>query len=1208
MHYYYHLTKLTRAAFTLFAVIFCVNANAQTFQKTYGGTAEEFIYTTEQLSDGGYIMCGRTISGTMNGSWDAYVLRLNSAGDTLWTRNYGNVGYDEFQSVYPTSDGGFILCGQTDVVNFAGDVYLVKITSTGALSWSTAYGGAGTADFGYSVRQTSDGGYIIGGLSASAGAGGRDMLLIKTNSTGVVTWSKTYGGAADDEGRSVEPTADGGYILAGFTSSYGSNIQAYVVKTTSTGVVSWSKTFGGSNNELAYSVKQASDQSYYVAGYTNSYGAGSNDAMLLKLTSAGALSWSKTYGGTGDDYALSMKITSDNGCILGGRTASYGGGNADYYLIKTDASGTHSWSKAYGGTALDQGNNVIQTTDGGYVITGYANSYGQGQKDAFIIKTDATGTSGCNEVTASTQTNSPTITNGTGATESAGISAVTPTTATRATTTVKGTQCFTAGNNCPVNASFTSSATSICPGTTVTFTNTTTGGAIGQGWYENNVLFSTSQSTQRTFNTAGTFTIQLISTNGTCQDTATAIITVNALPTATITPSGPTTFCTGGSVTLTASAGTSWLWAPGGQTTQSINVTSGGTYSVTVTANGCSATSTGTTVTVNTLPTATITPGGPTTFCTGGSVTLSASAGSSWLWAPGGQTTQSINVTAGGTYTVTVTNGNNCSATSTGTTVTVNALPTATITPNGPTTFCQNGGVVLTASAGTSWLWAPGGQTTQSINVIAGGTYTVTVTNGNNCSATSAPTTVTVNPLPTATITPSGSTTFCTGGNVTLTASAGSSWLWAPGGQTTQSINVTSGGTYSVTVTNANNCSATSAPTTVTVQSQPTATITPSGATTFCQGGSVTLTANAGASWLWSPGGQTTQSINVTTGGNYTVTVSNGPNCTATSTVTAVTVNPLPTAAILSTGPTTFCQGDSVQLQGSAGSSWLWSPGGETTQSIYATETGNYTVTVTNQFNCSATSAAVLVTANPTVTPSVTISSQPQSPICPGTCVTFTAQINTGGSSPNFAWTINNTPAGQNSPTFTTCTLANNDVISVDLTSNATCANPATVSSPTITFTVYPVPVAPTITINNTQLQSSSATGNQWFLVGNPNVLGSNQTYTPTQDGNYYILCTDANGCTATSDTVYFDVTGIAEHLQNSGIVIYPNPANDIITVSNYKHAGTTYSLFDGLGRIVLSGNFTAENTNINIGGLAPGMYILSINGDMRQSYKVMKQ
>jgi hypothetical protein len=150
--------------------------------------------------------------------------------------------------------------------------------------------------------------------------------------------------------------------------------------------------------------------------------------------------------------------------------------------------------------------------------------------------------------------------------------------------------------------------------------------------------------------------------------------------------------------------------------------------------------------------------------------------------------------------------------------------------------------------------------------------------------------------------------------------------------------------------------------------------------------------------------------------------------------------------------------------------------------------------------------------------------------------------------------------------------------------------------------------VAPTITINNTQLQSSSATGNQWFLVGNPNVLGSNQTYTPTQDGNYYILCTDANGCTATSDTVYFDVTGIAEHLQNSGIVIYPNPANDIITVSNYKHAGTTYSLFDGLGRIVLSGNFTAENTNINIGGLAPGMYILSINGDMRQSYKVMKQ
>ena len=197
---------------------------------------------------------------------------------------------------------------------------------------------------------------------------------------------------------------------------------------------------------------------------------------------------------------------------------------------------------------------------------------------------------------------------------------------------------------------------------------------------------------------------------------------------------------------------------------------------------------------------------------------------------------------------------------------------------------------------------------------------------------------------------------------------------------------------------------------------------------------------------------------------------------------------------------------------------------------------------------------------------------------------------------------------GMNMDTLNPCNLANGDVIGLSMTSNAACANPATVSSPTITFTVNPIPPTPVITINNGVLQSNMPTGNQWYMTGGQTVLGTNQTYTPTQDGYYSLSYTDANGCTSLFDSVYVDLTGIAEHLQNSSIVIYPNPANDFITVSNYKYANTSYSLFDGLGRIVLSGNFTAENTNINIGSLAPGMYILTINGDNRQSYKVMKQ
>jgi sugar lactone lactonase YvrE len=480
-----------------------------------------------------------------------------------------------------------------------------------------------------------------------------------------------------------------------------------------------------------------------------------------------------------------------------------------------------------------------------------------------------------------------------------------------------------------------------------------------------------------------------------------ATVTVNALPTAGITAGGPTTFCAGGSVTLSASAASSYLWSTGA-TTQSITVNSSGSYSVTVTsasASGCSATSSSTAVTVNPLPTATITAGGPTTFCAGGSVTLTASSASSYLWSTGA-TTQSITVSASGNYSVTVTDANGCSATSSSTAVTVNPLPTATITAGGPTTFCAGGSVTLTASAASSYLWSTGA-TTQSITVGASGSYSVTVTNANGCSATSSSTAVTVNPLPTATITAGGPTTFCAGGSVTLTASAASSYLWSTGA-TTQSIAVSASGNYSVTVTNASGCqSASSAATTVTVNPLPTATITAGGPTTFCAGGSVTLTASAGSSYLWSTGA-TTQSITVGASGSYTVRVTNANGCqSASSAPTTVAVNPLPaTPAITAGGATTFCQGGSVTLTSSAGSSYLWSTGA-TTQSITVGASGSYTVRVTNASGCqSASSAPTTVAVNQ---PPV-ITAQPQN-ITTRRATTFTLSgVATGTPTLTYQW------------------------------------------------------------------------------------------------------------------------------------------------------------------------------------------------------------
>jgi gliding motility-associated-like protein len=299
-------------------------------------------------------------------------------------------------------------------------------------------------------------------------------------------------------------------------------------------------------------------------------------------------------------------------------------------------------------------------------------------------------------------------------------------------------------------------------------------------------------------------------------------------------------------------------------------------------------------------------------------------------------------------------------------TVTSTPAPTPTITAGGSTTFCTGGSVTLTASAGASYLWS-NGATTQAITVTTGGSYTVQVTYSAGCFATSAATVVTVNPLPTPTITAGGPTTFCQGGSVTLTASAGSSYLWS-NGATTQAITVSTAGNYNVRVTNANGCFATSANTTVTVNALPTATIAAGGATTFCQGGSVVLTANVGTSYLWS-NNATTQSITATTSGNYTVTVTNANGCSTTSAVRTVTVNPLPVLTVTAT-PTSVSRGFNTQLNvtGSNLGTFAWTPTANLSSTTIANpiarvmSTTTYTVTVSSSAGCTA-SGNVTVTA-----------------------------------------------------------------------------------------------------------------------------------------------------------------------------------------------------------------------------------------------------
>ena len=396
-------------------------------------------------------------------------------------------------------------------------------------------------------------------------------------------------------------------------------------------------------------------------------------------------------------------------------------------------------------------------------------------------------------------------------------------------------------------------------------------------------------------------------------------VTAGACTPPPVTITGATAICGPGSVVLDAGPGfASYAWNTGAITRAiSVSLSSTTTYTVSVT-NGLGCTNSDShTVTVNTPPAVAI--AGPATSCAGAPVILDAGTGfAGYAWSNGANTQQiTVSPTSTQTYSVTVTDGNGCTGTDSHT-VTVTANPTATIT--GPTDVCAGGSVILDAGAGySSYAWSTGA-TTQQITVSPGSTTTYSVTVGSGSCTAGDTHTVTVNTPPAATITPSGPTTFCAGGSVTLTASAGASYVWS-NGATTQQINVNSSGTFTVQVSDGT-CSTTSAPVTVTVQPLPVVTIT--GPTATCAAAPVTLDAGPGfASYLWS-NGATTQQITVSPASTQTfsVTVSNG-TCSASDSHT-VTVTTNPTATI--TAPAGVCADSSASasVAPQSGATYAW--------------------------------------------------------------------------------------------------------------------------------------------------------------------------------------------------------------------------------------------------------------------------------------------
>jgi len=366
------------------------------FCKAIGGKNDDEGKSLIQTSDGGYVIAGTTKSFGAGGD-DVYVIKLDANGNLQWTKTIGGPDREEGRSLIQTSDGGYAIAGLTQSFG-AGkpDVYVVKLDANGNLQWTKTIGGKNW-DVGYSLIQTSDGGYAIAGITTSFGTGGADVYVVKLDANGNLQWTRTIGGKSDDIGHSLIQTSDGGYAIAGTTESFGAgNPNVYVVKLDAKGNLQWTKTIGGPHPQEGSSLIQTSDGGYAIAGITYSFGAGDYDVYVVKLDAHGNLQWTKTIGGEKGEWGNSLIQTSDGGYAIAGTTESFGAGKWDVYVVKLDANGNLQWTKTIGGEDWwESGMSLIQTADGGYAIAGYTTSFRAGEADVYVVKLDKNGNACC---------------------------------------------------------------------------------------------------------------------------------------------------------------------------------------------------------------------------------------------------------------------------------------------------------------------------------------------------------------------------------------------------------------------------------------------------------------------------------------------------------------------------------------------------------------------------------------------------------------------------------------------------------------------------------------------------------------------------------------------------------------------------------------------------------------------------------------------
>jgi len=399
------MKKIAILLVTVSLFIFIEGAFSQTrFQNVIGGPGYYTAgYGIIKTIDNGYALTGElNLSGA---SKDAYIVKLDSSNLIQWTRTIGDSLYDIGLGIVQTSDGGFAIAGRATTTNALGlgltDGYIVKLNSVGVVQWERAIGGYEMDEF-RSIVQTPDGGLVVAGYSSTFcfGIGNSDLYVVKLDISGNIQWTRNVGGAGSDFGSKIVQTIDGGFVIAGSTSSYGQgNSDVYCVKLNSSGVLLWTTTVGGAQWDSGSSIIQTADGGFIISGQTTSFGSGMEDLYVVKIDGNGNLSWTRTVGGTGTDQALDIIQTSTGDYVIVGLTNSYGAGNYDFYAVKLNNNGNLLWTRTIGGAGFEKAYGLTVDTDGGYVITGSSSSFNWGGGAMYIVKLDVNGNTCANQGT-----------------------------------------------------------------------------------------------------------------------------------------------------------------------------------------------------------------------------------------------------------------------------------------------------------------------------------------------------------------------------------------------------------------------------------------------------------------------------------------------------------------------------------------------------------------------------------------------------------------------------------------------------------------------------------------------------------------------------------------------------------------------------------------------------------------------------------------